>query len=142
MTKLGREIKISAERVVGMAKSRGLAGLDYSERSLETVEEMLAEASAYFDEMTGDQRECLAQDFGCYILEVARQTYGGRYTWWEEHQEPVLVHGEPEFHLAIAAWDKVRRRLSGDLSNNIPFFFQGFSERAKNGKAGMHTVIV
>jgi hypothetical protein len=41
---------------------------------------MIEEASAYIEEMTMEQRDILAQDFGCYILETARQEFGGQYS--------------------------------------------------------------
>jgi hypothetical protein len=46
-----------------------------------------------------------------------------------------LVVGEPAFRVAIMTWDKVRGQLSGDPADNIPFFYTGFAERVRRGRA-------
>ena len=47
-----------------------------------------SEAAAFFEEMTPEQRDIVAQDFGCYILEVGRREFGGRYAWFEQRDTP------------------------------------------------------
>lgn len=73
------QIARSAEKAVAMCGGRGGAELDYSEASLSVVEDMLAEAGHWLSEMTPEQVTTLVQDFGCYILEVGRREFGGRY---------------------------------------------------------------
>jgi hypothetical protein len=87
------EIAKAAERAVQMSADRGGASLDYSEASMSLVEEILAEAADYGDQLSEAQRRRLAEDFGSYILEVARRTYGGRYLWYQD-REPVLMVGD------------------------------------------------
>lgn len=119
-----------------MCGTRGAGILDYSSKSLELLEEMLAEAADFVPDMSAGQVTNLAQDFGSYILEVGRQAFGGRYQWHDERDQPVLVVGEPKFRVAILAWDKVRSRLGGDDADNIPFFYAGFAERVRQGRPG------
>jgi len=102
---------------------------------------MLAEAAGYADDMTETQLRKLAEDFGCYILEVARRTHGGNYFWYEE-REPLLVVGEPAFHVAMVTWGKVRGRLSGDEADSIPFFYEGFAERVRGAVPGVRALYV
>src|SRR4051794_15046100 len=97
-----------------MSASRDGVTLDYSEPSLAMLEDMLAEAAAFAADMTPNELTTLTQDFGCYILEVGRREFGGRYCWFDQRDQPVLVVGEPTFRVALLAWDKVRGRLSGD----------------------------
>jgi hypothetical protein len=73
---------------------------------------------------------------GCYILEVARRAHGGTFYWHEARAQPVLVVGEPAYHVALLTWDRVRRRLAGDPADNIPFLYAGFAERVRRAVAG------
>jgi len=135
------EIAKAAERAVRMAAGRGGAQLDYTEASIPLVEEIVAEAAEYADQLSQAQLKRLAEDFGSYILEVARRTYGGRYLWYHD-REPVLMIGDDTSHVAIATWGKVQGRLSGDEADNIPFFYQGFAERVKLAEPGKRTLYV
>ena len=110
--------------------------LDYSEASLAVIEEMLAEAAEFVDGMTGEQATNIAQQIGCYVLEVGRRQHGGRYVWHEGRSAPVLLVGEPEFRVAMLTWDKTRGRLSGDEADNIPFFYKGFAGRVRSASPG------
>ncbi|MEO3924176.1 hypothetical protein ABGB07_10000 [Micromonosporaceae bacterium B7E4] len=47
-----------------------------------------------------------------------------------------LVVGEPMFRVAMATWDKVKGRLSGDEADNIPFFHAGLARRARGSAEG------
>lgn len=136
MTDVQDEIARAAENAVELCTSRGQGVLDYSEASLVVVEEMLAEAADWVAELTPDQLTTLVQDFGCYILEVGRREFGGRYLWHDGRDQPVLVVGEPAFRVAMLTWDKVRGRLKGDEGDNIPFHYAGFAGRARQGKPG------
>lgn len=130
--------ELAAEAVL-MAKRLGKK-LDYSEASLEVVEALLAEAAEALDSISEDTQEALVQQLGCYLLAVGHKAYGGR-TWFEERQQPVLVVGEPDARIAIVTWDKVRSRLEGDAADNIPFFYAGFSSRARKPKKGSDVLI-
>jgi hypothetical protein len=136
MDKLANEVALAAARAVSISKDRNGTPLDFSEASLALVEEMLEECSAAVDEMTPKQLEMLVEDFGCYILEVGRKEFGGRYYWFDQREQPVLVVGEPAFRVAMITWDKVRGRLKGDKADNIPFFYAGFAQRARQAKPG------
>jgi hypothetical protein len=136
MNELADEIARSAENVCTMGKSRGLGRLDYSEKSLEIVESMLAETAEFTEQLTPDQITSLVEDFGSYILEVGRREFGGRYQWHSGQEQPLLIVGEPVSRIAILPWDKVRGRMDGDKADNIPFFYTGFAERARLREPG------
>jgi hypothetical protein len=142
MAELPEQIARSAAKAVALCESRDGRRMDYSEASLAIVEEMLAEAAECAAEITPDQLTTLAQDFGSYVLEVGRREFGGRYCWHHEQDQPVLVVGEPEFRVAIMAWDKVRGRLAGDVGDNIPFHYAGFAERARAAQPGTDVLFV
>jgi hypothetical protein len=142
MDEIALIIARTATKVVEMSDVRDGRRLDFSEASLSVIEEMIAEAAASFEELTPEQREIVAQDFGCYILEVARREFGGRYAWFEQRGQPVLVVGEPVFRVALMTWDKVLGRLSGDPADDIPFFYTGFAERVRRAEPGTDALYV
>jgi hypothetical protein len=116
----------TAEKIAAAAEKasfkRDGEKMDYTEASLVEVEDMLDEAADYLSAMTPEQITNVVQNVGCYILEVGRREFGGRYLWQDDRDQPVLVVGEPAFRVAMITWDKVRGRLSGDDGDNIPFF--------------------
>lgn len=137
MDKLTQEVTEAATRAVSLSELMGSAPLDYSTESLEIVEEMLAEVIAVTGgELNPDRVDMLVEDFGCYILEVGRKESGGRYAWFDQRDQPVLIVGEPDFRVAMITWDKVRGRLNGDKADNIPFFYAGFAGRVREAKPG------
>ena len=89
-----------------------------------------------------DHHDRVAEDFGCYVLEVGRRAFGGRYLWHDGRRQPVLVVGEPACRVAILAWDKCRGRLLGEEADNIPFFFAGFAERVRRLEPGTDVLVV
>ena len=121
-----------AEQAVDASRQRGRV-LDYSEESLKIVEEMLEEISASGASAKADS---VATVFSSYILEVGRRQFGGKYSWYQKGNQPVLVVGEPRFSIAIITLDRVRSRMRGDPADNIPFFFEGFSSRVRKAKPG------
>jgi hypothetical protein len=137
-----QEIAHAAENAVAVCEYLKGEPLDYSEASLAIVEETLAQAATWEGELNRDELQNFARDFACYILEVARRQFGGRYCWFERGNQPVLVVGEPAFRIALLPWDKVRSRLSGDPADNIPFFYAGFAERARRAEPGTDVLYV
>ena len=135
MSDLTTEIKLSAEATVALIGERPSGPLDFSETSLSSVEAILEEASQYYDDPRAPEAENLVAGLGNYILEVARREFGGVY-YWAENNQPVLVVGEPLYHVAIMSWDKVTGRLGGDVADNIPFFYAGFASRAREQRPG------
>jgi hypothetical protein len=131
-----QQVVDAAARAVDLSDSRRGGELDFTEASLSVVEEMLAEAAQFSEELEAGQLTGLVQQFGSYILEVGRREFGGRYLWSDERDQPVLVVGEPKFRIAMMALDKVRGRVGGDEADNIPFFYSGFAERARKAVPG------
>ena len=142
MNNVLEEVLASADRAVTALQARAGGRLDWSVASIEAVDEMLEEASAYVGELDEDVVTGLVQQVGCYVLEVARRAYGGTYYWHPEGEQPVLVVGEPDAHVAIMTWSKVVGRLTGDVGDNLPFFFDGFAEKAAKPEPGSSAMFV
>jgi hypothetical protein len=142
MDELTEQIVSTAAKAVELSEAMSFGVLDYSESSLTVLDEMAEEVAGYFEGMTPEQRETASQDFGCYILEVGRRQFGGRYAWFEQRDQPVLVVGEPAFRVAMITWDKALGRLSGDTADNFPFFYSGFAQRARNAEPGTDALYV
>ncbi|PSB54531.1 hypothetical protein [Chamaesiphon polymorphus] len=142
MDELSEQILQTACRFVEICNDRAEGKLDYSEASLAAVEEMLAEAADFADEMTDARIGTLVREFGCYIMEVGRREFGGCYRWYEERAQPVLVVGEPLFRVSMLSWDKVRSRIAGDDSDNIPFHYAGFARRVRQAIPGTDALYV
>ena len=101
-----------------------------------------AEASEFYSDLPETQIQTIVQEVGCYILAVGHRQYGGVFFWHDQQNQPVLVVGEPEKHIAILTWGKVQGRLSGNAEDNIPFFFDGFAKSASNAPVGTRTMYV
>jgi hypothetical protein len=139
---LTAEVQRLATSIIDTCQDRVHGRLDYSKDSLDAVEELLHEASNFVDSMSDKQIASLAREFGCYILEVARRAWGGRYLWHPDRDAPVLVVGEPEFRVAMLTWVKTESRLRGDKADNIPFFYAGFAGRVRAATDGVDVLYV
>jgi hypothetical protein len=142
MDDLARDIAEAAEDAVAVCEQIRGEPMDFSEASLAAVEETLAEAAGWDDELTIEQLRNFARSFGCYVLEVARREFGGRYCWFDQRNAPVLVVGEPAFRVALLTWDQVRGRLAGDQGCNIPFLYAGFADRVRRAEPGTDALYV
>ncbi len=136
MNAIHEEVATAAERAVTSLQARAGGRLDYSVASLQAVDEMLVEVSAYVAELDEAVVTGLVQQLGCYVLEVGRREYGGEYYWHEEGEQPILVVGEPAAHVALLAWSRVVGRLTGDEGDDIVFFFDGFAAKAAQPEPG------
>ena len=96
----------------------------------------------FADQMDEGMRSDLIAQAGSYIFEVARRTYGGKYYWYDQLNQPIFVTGQPNFEISFLAFEKVKGRLENGAEDNIPFFFQGYVERVKNAKTGDKAMIV
>jgi Cys-tRNA synthase (O-phospho-L-seryl-tRNA:Cys-tRNA synthase) len=117
--------------------SERFKGLDFSVKSLEVVESALDEASEFYEDMNQEQRHNLIKTIGSYIFEVARRKYGGKYFWYDQLTQPILVTGQPDFEVSILAFEKVKGRLENGKEDNIPFYFAGYEERVNNKQSGL-----
>lgn len=142
MGDLAQDIAVAAEDAIAAGEFVSGERLDYSEASLAAVQKTLAEAADWDTELTPEQFENFAKSFGCYVLEVARRTFGGRYNWFDSREAPVLVVGEPASRIALLTWDQVRGRLAGDLGCDIPFLYAGFAERVRRAEPGADVLYV
>lgn len=77
MTDIQDEVARMASCAVDALHGHPAGALDFSRKSLEVIEAALAEAAPYHSEIPRDQSRTLVQQFGCYVLEVARREFGG-----------------------------------------------------------------
>jgi hypothetical protein len=136
------QVLAKAELAVTQFQKRAGGRLDYSEKSLGAIEEMLDEAAQYSKQMPQTEVTALVELMGSYILAVAHRKYGGTLQWHGGRSQPTLVVGEPKFHVALMTFDKVRARVSGDKADNIVFFYEGFSSRVKSATPGTRVLYV
>jgi hypothetical protein len=136
MSTLTSEIERFAAMAVEMSRESPRPVLDYSEASVPVLEEMAGEAAGHRGELNDDQRHGLVRAFGCYLLEVARRTYGGAYQWHEASSQPVLVFGEPACHIALFAWDRVAARIAGGPADSVALHYDEFAAHARSPEPG------
>lgn len=131
----------NAERIVE-AYNEALGGtLDFSVNSLKVLDELLEQFHQNKDEIDEEMLSDLIGQAGAYIFEVARRNFGGKYYWYEQLNQPILVTGQPKFEISIIAFDKVKMRLENGKEENIPFYFNGYEERVKKGIEGDRALI-
>ena len=139
---LAEEVSAKAALAVSQLQKRAGGKLDYSVKSLVMIEEILEETSQYKDQLSKKDKDALVELIGSYILEVAHRIHGGKYLWHDKENQPVLIIGEPKYHVAIITFNKVRGRISGDKADNIPFFYEGFAARIKSATPGTKALYV
>jgi len=142
MADLTTDITKTAAGMIGAYEQWAKGRLDYSVASLVVVDELLDRLAEYVPEMTPEQVQVIASDFGCYALEVARKANGGVFRWFESRRQPVLVVGEPDFKVAIATWDVAKARARGDTGASISFLYEGFGGRVKSARPGEDALYV
>jgi hypothetical protein len=142
MDQFTKQISDDAEACVEHFRKKYGSGLDFSEESLVLIDEIIEEASDFYPEMQEGQQQWIVSSVGSYIFEVARRNFGGKYFWFDQRAQPILVTGQPKFEIAIVAFDKVEGRLLNGAEDNIPYFFKGYSERVRNAKEGDQATIV
>ncbi|MBB1558644.1 hypothetical protein HG437_004690, partial [Candidatus Saccharibacteria bacterium] len=91
--------------------------LDYSVKSLAVVDDVLdvlyreaADTTSKNHTVVLEIKDAVAMDAGCYILEVAKRNFGGRYAWITEWNEPTIVTGEPEYSVSLGVCSKAKGR--------------------------------
>lgn len=136
------DIQSAAERAVSTSQFRPQGTLDYTISSFAIVEDMLDEANLYAADFSPEQVNAVVKDMGCYLLECAHVALGGRYGWFEERDQPVLVLGEPDYRLTLATWSKVRGRLMGERADHIPSHMNGFIERVRQAHKGDQVLFI
>ena len=109
---------------------------------LKKVDSILEDVAEFQEDMEEVQVKTIIQKTSAYIFEVARRNYGGKYYWYEQLAQPILVTGQPDFEISLLALEKVKGRLKNGKEDNIPYFFQGYVDRVKKAKPGDKAMIV
>ncbi|GJM69701.1 hypothetical protein HMSSN036_19170 [Paenibacillus macerans] len=129
-TTLEQDILSTAESFTKNFADKG--NFDFSIESLHDVDDLLDELCDF--ELDEDHLDSISSMVGCYIFEVARRSYGGKYYWVQDRKQPILITGEPDFSISLLAFDKVKGRILNGTEDNIPFYFNGYVEAVKKGK--------
>ncbi|MNO73978.1 hypothetical protein D3C76_649600 [compost metagenome] len=129
-SRLEQDVIFTAESFTNNFADKGK--LDFSVDSLRCVDDILEELSDF--ELDDKNLDSVSSMAGCYIFEVARRNYGGKYYWVQESKQPVLVTGEPDFSISILAFDKVKERILNGQEDNIPYYFEGYIHAVQKGK--------
>lgn len=116
--------------------------IDYSEKSLIYIDEILEETHQNLPQLKEDEKQWIINIIGSYIFETARRNFGGKYYWYERGNQPILVTGQPTFEISILAFEKTKGRIENGKEDSIPFFFEGYSSRVKNAKKGESVLFV
>ena len=132
----------NAERIVESFNEKYEGAFDYSENSLVALDELLENFADFADQMDEEMKEDLIAQAGSYIFEVARRNFGGKYFWYDQLNQPLLVTGLPNFEISLVAFDKVKMRIENGKEDNIPYFFKGYSDRVRQAKPGDKAMIV
>ena len=140
MSDLRKQVAEGAAAAVTHLSGRPGTVLDYSETSLAVLEEVLAEIASYAPQL--EELDGLCSLISAYILETAVRAHGGVVHWDDQRNQPVLVVGEPDYHVALMAFEKVRGRVLGDEADNIPFFYEGFASRVRSAIPGLRVLYV
>lgn len=135
MNDLSDQVASKARRAVEQLKDHSDETLDYSEASLSAVESMLLDASQYSLQMGAKQIDGFVRIIGSYVLEVARNQFGGTYYWHRDFDQPILVVGEPEYKVALMTFDRVRGNLFGE-DESIPDLYRSFAQSVRSASSG------
>lgn len=109
-----------------------VASLDFSVDSLQLLDKIIEDNTTFYKQADKETQRIMIVKIGAYIFEVARLNFGGRYCWYGDLSQPILVTGEPEFKMALLAFDKTKGRFEKGAEDNIPFFFEGYVQGVKN----------
>lgn len=132
----------NSERIVESFNEKYDGAFDYSEDSLVALDELLDNFADFAEQLDEEMKEDLIAQAGSYIFEVARRNFGGKYFWYDQLDQPLLVTGLPNFEISLVAFEKVKMRIENGQEDNIPYFFKGYSERVRNAKPGDKAMIV
>lgn len=127
---------ISAEKIVRVFNTKYDGAFDYSIRSLNTLDHLIEDFSDFTDHSDEDIIDDFCVQAGSYVLEVARRNYGGVYFWEDNLKQPMLKTGLPDFEVSILTFEKVRNRIINGDTDNIPYFFKGYSECIRKAEKG------
>lgn len=135
--KIIEDVIYNAEKILEAFNNELDGVLDYSVKSLEVIDDdLLSQFHENLHDVDETMKENAIIQFGSYIFEVARRNYGGKYYWYEQLDQPILVTGQPDFEISILAFEKVKQRIENGYEDNIPFFFKGYVQKLATAKKG------
>jgi hypothetical protein len=127
LSAVGKQVTLRAEEFV-INYGEHYKGLDYSQQSLIVLDRLLDDYSQQWGNFPDEKKNEITTNASSYILWVASQQYGGNYYWSEEHVQPVLVIGEPDYRIAVMPQNTVRDRIEYGGSHAIASFYRKIAE--------------
>lgn len=142
---LSLEMLSAANSAVEHARKYWSTQLDFSPRSIEEVELILARMhesiprrlyeKLYKRGPTPEQMATLSLAYGAYLGEVIRREFGGTWSKEEVNREPALaLVFKPQYKIFPPA--KVWRRLNNGEEDNVWTFYQLICEKLKGVQPG------
>ena len=126
--------------VNGLTPPTSRKKLDFTFESIAVLDDVIDIASDFIGDMGDKKTKLMVRDYGCYMLEVVRNNFGGEYTIFEGKDLPVLIVGAPESEITISPFDKVRGKLGGDLADDLIFFMEGVKQTLETMKPGQKSL--
>jgi len=102
---------------------------------------MLAEAADFVPDMNQSDSPTWYRTLGCYVLEVGRREFGGRYSWFEQREAPVRLSGTGLSGRATS-WDQVRGRLLATVAATSPSFYADSRSAPRRAEPGTDALYV
>jgi hypothetical protein len=109
---------------------------DFSEESLVHVDRFIADQYQFGDPLNAEYNNEIVELVGSYVLEVARKIYGGNYMWNKDKSAPILMSGQPKYEIVFSTFEKIKKRMETERSENILYYFNIFAQKVKNAKPG------
>lgn len=139
---LYEEVQAWAQNAIFNSPTWSINQLDYSEKSITVVEMILSEMAEKSLLLSEEKITMITQEYGCYVLFTAHKLYGGELYWSGEHEQPMLIIGEPSASIVLLTWQKVKGRLLGDKLDNIAYFVEEFAKEAATPEAGKQVLYI
>jgi hypothetical protein len=124
-------VGVYAETLVRQVKPGGHT-LDYSEASIATLEELLSNSDAQFQDpdFPEAQRNLVVFYNGCYLGETMARTLGGVWQFEENWADSSLIFQREDGGIQVHPFLKVWRRVTeGPLENDLISYYNGLKER-------------
>ncbi|CAL2102199.1 conserved protein of unknown function [Tenacibaculum sp. 190130A14a] len=130
-------ITVNANHLVNNFNQALNNSLDYSVESLLVLDdEILNHLHNNQQVMNEQELTNIIHRIGCYIFEVARRNFGGKYDWHWSLNQPALITGYPSFEITILTFTKVKHRIIYGSKESIPSFFNIYMKKVKTAKKG------
>ena len=137
MTLDERNVGSYAETLVLQVRGGGHA-LDYSEASVQTVEDLLRVSDELFrlPEFPDNQRDLVVFYNGCYLGEVMRRNRGGVWRFAEQWPDASLVFPYGDGGLQVYPFQKLFRRVAEGPEHDLTKYYSDLTAKLATPPGG------